>query len=1145
MSTQNILRFKDSPYQIREASTTAGKATWEVRPKPGKYYPLHDNGENVPENHNHKGHPNPSTPGHPEFTGRRPLSPVRASHEAPQIVHPVPGTSTPHPKQDAALGHQSRIDPATKFMAYEGACQACITALKEDGPEAKLFLKDNCSLLRSMLRVEDILLPISGKDEPGSEQDEEAVVRIPYTLSDDTEEPKTAPRPPPPPVHAQHAFAPLLQVRVRSVRLPKERTRLGSLIGKKADGRHRAVHLKYEGQSVMASIGGGGEITGMTGELQVPEDVHDPRPIVVEMLIEGMPVAGGSLAIKDLAESQREPARYPPSPPSTVFTQTSDKEAVISRWFNTFKSFSTARTAEGFNRRGRWGVRRPSSSPGMNRQPGTWVELTGRDGRPMQVLLECRESLRPPVNENPWEYAEESNNELDSCEPRPSHAVVPVSRHQAYEYLLLSVVEGQGCGPQKLSVENEWKWLLSAFRSLYRISRAYGDMSMLKWIFRSGKPTPTVYCLELVYNMFAPLQDMAGQGSLDPHEKAILNKIAAQIKDLTARVFEDYFSLSTESDTGLLDGGAQTTECPPAALEPAVRLSGLLHNHEDRDTILWLESRFTTAALKKYARLQANCHVERIEGRLQDPSLSYSQPTMPVLSDSDLLQQYKKMRSLCKALTSDIDQDIAIHETQVLPASIKMPGVTASVYCQELKSHLASVTRSCPPTEPQEAFVEMFVGVGDFQKYLEDQGLNRPKGHAANLDALELFSDFIESWITESQEKLCQQCLSLSSNSGFLQGPDGTSGVFQGVSSVVNEMLRHLQEEVKLFERVVCYWTIFAPRLERAICDVVRSIVEAVSHQCGMVKLSPDQESLADRFDTRSLGGQSISQFSMMSAGPLGGRSKGKQVMQWQWHGVSVNVRNPGAGKQQPIVINSHEATLLNSLRRLMVDVPQLEEQMRNWAQGRPTTETQGDDSTEAGILKPKFEEDDDVPHRVGAEFAQLAKELRSQFATAVIMSAERMLSVMNISFRTSITTVLRDSHEHCKSQDALCLRADIQERLSPVTQALNYTLQQLREPLEERVFVSVVRGLWDNASKELYLYVYDLREGEETQAWKSRQNCTFLTELVDNFFKDQLADLLPHTLTPADLETPFHATKVKQMLAQNTTTINRNFSVY
>lgn len=65
----------------------------------------------------------------------------------------------------------------------------------------------------------------------------------------------------------------------------------------------------------------------------------------------------------------------------------------------------------------------------------------------------------------------------------------------------------------------------------------------------------------------------------------------------------------------------------------------------------------------------------------------------------------------------------------------------------------------------------------------------------------------------------------------------GVEADFQRVSSVVTDMLMRLQDEVNLYKRIVCYWTAFAPRLERMISDVIRSTVMSVSHQCGMVQV--------------------------------------------------------------------------------------------------------------------------------------------------------------------------------------------------------------------------------------------------------------------------------------------------------------------
>lgn len=70
-----------------------------------------------------------------------------------------------------------------------------------------------------------------------------------------------------------------------------------------------------------------------------------------------------------------------------------------------------------------------------------------------------------------------------------------------------------------------------------------------------------------------------------------------------------------------------------------------------------------------------------------------------------------------------------------------------------------------------------------------------------------------------------------------------------------------------------------------------------------------------------------------------------------------------------------------------------------------------GDGVAQGGVGERRYGGQDDIPNHIGAEFAQLAKELRSQFATAVVMTADRILNVMNVSFRTSITKVLQ---QHC-----------------------------------------------------------------------------------------------------------------------------------
>ena len=59
---------------------------------------------------------------------------------------------------------------------------------------------------------------------------------------------------------------------------------------------------------------------------------------------------------------------------------------------------------------------------------------------------------------------------------------------------------------------------------------------------------------------------------------------------------------------------------------------------------------------------------------------------------------------------------------------------------------------------------------------------------------------------------------------------------------LVAEMLSSLDTELKRYERVVRYWRVFGPRLERTASDVIRCTVTSISNQCGMVRRNNDSE---------------------------------------------------------------------------------------------------------------------------------------------------------------------------------------------------------------------------------------------------------------------------------------------------------------
>ena len=49
------------------------------------------------------------------------------------------------------------------------------------------------------------------------------------------------------------------------------------------------------------------------------------------------------------------------------------------------------------------------------------------------------------------------------------------------------------------------------------------------------------------------------------------------------------------------------------------------------------------------------------------------------------------------------------------------------------------------------------------------------------------------------------------------------------------EMLQQTQTEIQRYERVVNCWPVYAPKLEEAICTVLRAVTAAITRQCGLM----------------------------------------------------------------------------------------------------------------------------------------------------------------------------------------------------------------------------------------------------------------------------------------------------------------------
>lgn len=55
---------------------------------------------------------------------------------------------------------------------------------------------------------------------------------------------------------------------------------------------------------------------------------------------------------------------------------------------------------------------------------------------------------------------------------------------QVYDISLAAALREQKCGPNKLLVEGDWKWLLESFAKTYGICKSYTVLAHLRWVMK-------------------------------------------------------------------------------------------------------------------------------------------------------------------------------------------------------------------------------------------------------------------------------------------------------------------------------------------------------------------------------------------------------------------------------------------------------------------------------------------------------------------------------------------------------------------------------------------------------------------------------------------------------------------------------------
>uniref|UniRef100_A0A0E0G3B5 MHD1 domain-containing protein n=1 Tax=Oryza nivara TaxID=4536 RepID=A0A0E0G3B5_ORYNI len=311
-----------------------------------------------------------------------------------------------------------------------------------------------------------------------------------------------------------------------------------------------------------------------------------------------------------------------------------------------------------------------------------------------------------------------------------------------YDMVLEAAMRAQNFNSKMLHVSGSWKWLLDEFSDYYGVSDAYRKLRYLSYILNVA--TPTKDCLELAYELLLPVMKARDDRTLTRQERSILLDCEDRIKSLLALVFENYKSLDENSPTGLSDLFGPISDCAAPALAPAVQIFSVLHDILSNEAQNILRNYLQTAAAKR-------CRRHMIE---TDEFMSSNNDSL--LTDPMAISAaYLKMKTICINISREIQADIKIHNQNILPSSIDLPNIAASLYSTELCKRLKGFLSASPPSRPLEHVAELLIATADFERDLDSWQVRPVHGGVVSRD---LFHGYIMVWIEDTRLQLLDNC---------------------------------------------------------------------------------------------------------------------------------------------------------------------------------------------------------------------------------------------------------------------------------------------------------------------------------------------------------------------------------------------------
>ena len=776
-----------------------------------------------------------------------------------------------------------------------------------------------------------------------------------------------------------------------------------------------------------------------------------------------------------------------------------------------------------------------------------------------------------------------------------------VNAQHVYDILLEAALASAGCGPSSLTLAGPWEWLVREHAKRFGVRDQYATLAHLRWVVRMENSAPSALCFSTLATHLGPLLQQRDTVSLASAELAILSYVLERVDGLLTSCFENYYALNESTPGGLVQGMLSVREPGAApALRPAVHLLHMTrsqrhaqseggggdhaanaNNASSAGADAWLAARFRCAARKRFQALLAAIEARRSGSNApKQQNQQFMTTATNALATHDLDQStvwaYGRVEELCSCIINELRADESIAADGVLPPTAPLPAITAVEYIKGSISFLHSVLQSYPPPAPSPAAIRLVESVGYLQSFVERHQFSAA---VARLNSREIFGGFITEWI-ESTATALRRTLRAFDREGppALSGwADLQTGVKSRVSPLIEGMLSEVEAEMKRYARIVSYWPGYGQELEASVVAVLREATAAASAQCGLVQTKVDEERVVNDGKQQQ---QDVPVFMHRAGGkppPMPGSGAGKRFggrVAWRWiqvgstanGGHSTNITAPVALRKG---IAPHQALLLNSLRRLLAVVPQLELSLRDWCLGGHPSGGSGEHAAAEGAttrahhsvrqchasfppaLSPEKRISRDAPD-LGAQFSQLVKELRTEYYACCTLTVESMAAELVRSKETSVNGVLR--------REASSPVADLTKHVRRALDLTTPTLRWLAAALDGRVFVALARGLWDNAARDVLRFAEDLSDSSDhsssgtskggdnaTQmAWRCRQGASAVLRSLDAFYRTELASAMGSDLLDKDLAPPQHAQRAAALLADATTEVgDMSFDVY